>query len=323
MSHYRLAAVGGTFDHFHAGHQRLLDTALASADRVIIGLTQSKMLVDKKYSSLIESYPKRKQKLLKYITSRQALARIDLIPLTDPFGPTLTHPHIDVLVVSRQTLPGAKAVNRRRQKLNLPVLPVVITPMVTDDARRYLSSTQIRRGLVSTQGTTFIKAIPPDFHLSPNLRQIFSQAFSPIYPKFPQDKTKLNLSHNFPVVLIGDQVVQTAIKLKAPFTHAVIDHRIRRRPAAFNYLSHLPQPVRRTQNSPGRIDPAAISALAGMLALTQGSLIVTGEEDLLAIPVILTLPLKSLVLYGQPSQGIACVTVTLGLKNRLYRLFQT
>ncbi|HEX8931888.1 MAG TPA: adenylyltransferase/cytidyltransferase family protein, partial [Patescibacteria group bacterium] len=40
---YKKAVVGGTFDHFHQGHQKLLDAAFEESTEVAIGLTTAHM----------------------------------------------------------------------------------------------------------------------------------------------------------------------------------------------------------------------------------------------------------------------------------------
>ena len=53
---------------------------------------------------------------------------------------------------------------------------------------------------------------------------------------------------------------------------------------------------------------------------------IDGEEDLLIIPVIISLPIGSIVIYGQPpvatEEGIVVVTTSLSLKNRVSELLE-
>ena len=46
---------------------------------------------------------------------------------------------------------------------------------------------------------------------------------------------------------------------------------------------------------------------------------VKGEEDLLGFPAVLFMPLGSLVLYGQPQEGVVMIKVTEAAKNKLVR----
>jgi uncharacterized protein (UPF0218 family) len=65
------------------------------------------------------------------------------------------------------------------------------------------------------------------------------------------------------------------------------------------------------QNHPGTIDADAWSALGKAVRLKSGmAVIVEGEEDLLVLPLIVLMPLGSVVIYGQPLKGMVVVEVT-------------
>jgi len=46
--------MGGTFDHFHAGHEKFIKFAYEQAEQLFIGVTTEKMSRGKKYAHLIE-----------------------------------------------------------------------------------------------------------------------------------------------------------------------------------------------------------------------------------------------------------------------------
>jgi len=80
------------------------------------------------------------------------------------------------------------------------------------------------------------------------------------------------------------------------------------------------------QNPAGTITQEAVKTLHSSIDTyieTKESqlLVVSGEEDLLAIPAILLTPLKSVVVYGQFDQGIVVVEVTEYNKKHVQDLF--
>lgn len=55
---------------------------------------------------------------------------------------------------------------------------------------------------------------------------------------------------------------------------------------------------------------------------TRVHLVVEGEEDLLALPFVLELPLNSAVIYGQPNEGAVVITVTQSKKFLIENLMK-
>lgn len=161
-AHYSIA-VGGTFDHLHAGHKLLLTMATlllqppSQSDqrrRIVIGITQDELLKNKRYADFLESWDVRQQNvsnfllaLLDYATpgatppaichiSRPGpngelvnmkldpALEIECVAISDPYGPTITDTSISALVVSGETRGGGQAVNKMRKELGWPPLEV-------------------------------------------------------------------------------------------------------------------------------------------------------------------------------------------------------
>ena len=71
-----------------------------------------------------------------------------------------------------------------------------------------------------------------------------------------------------------------------------------------------------TKNPAGTIKAVAWDALWKAITLkSEVSVIVEGEEDLLVLPLISMLPTGSLIVYGQPDEGMVIVEVTIEMKN--------
>lgn len=111
------------------------------------------------------------------------------------------------------------------------------------------------------------------------------------------------------LVLVGDTVTRNAFQAGVKPDVAVIDHMEKRR-KALDYQFNAKH-VFRIKNPAGMIELTAWAAVDEAVKKEGGSIIdVDGEEDLLAIPAVLVSPEKSLVVYGQPSEGIVLVRVS-------------
>jgi len=76
---HTIVAVGGTFDHLHAGHKLLLTaTALllqpqsskgATSRRLIVGITGDELLKNKKYAEYLKSWKKRQEDVVDFLWS--------------------------------------------------------------------------------------------------------------------------------------------------------------------------------------------------------------------------------------------------------------
>ncbi|KAL6716534.1 hypothetical protein ACLMJK_006101 [Lecanora helva] len=155
MVRHRSVAVGGTFDHLHAGHKLLLTMAalMLDADPVqsretvlTVGITGDELLQNKKYRDQLEDFYKRQSAIqqfllgilelisarnkLDYARNSEGSARfgrevtnslksgltIRYVEIFDPCGPTITDEAISALVLSAETRGGGQIVNSRREE---------------------------------------------------------------------------------------------------------------------------------------------------------------------------------------------------------------
>ncbi|KAF9208885.1 hypothetical protein BGZ49_007203 [Haplosporangium sp. Z 27] len=157
---YRDVALGGTFDHLHAGHKILLSmTAWVANHRVVCGVTDDSMLQKKKFKEYMEPLDKRIDNVEKFLKTFKRDLIYEVVPIHDIYGPTITDKKLQALMVSKETLKGGDAVNEERNKRGLSPLNIavinVISPTETrvDEVSLKISSTFIRQYL-STQHTT-------------------------------------------------------------------------------------------------------------------------------------------------------------------------
>lgn len=140
--------MGGTFDHLHAGHKFLLETALSVSNKVVIGLTTDILLKNKKYSEKIEDYNTRKQNLEDFIREITDIDRVEIVELKDRYGPPIHEPEYEGIVASQETYPGALKINDIRESKDFKPLVIVIIPLIKDRENKRISSTRIREKLI-------------------------------------------------------------------------------------------------------------------------------------------------------------------------------
>ncbi|PQE32520.1 hypothetical protein CJF32_00004074 [Rutstroemia sp. NJR-2017a WRK4] len=151
---HNVVAVGGTFDHLHAGHKLLLTAtalllqpAVSPSDpprRLIIGITGDELLKNKKYAEYLQSWEKRQSDVVDFLVSILSFMRInsedtiqtvasqdsngraiytklkahsitlECVEIQDAYGPTVTDETVTALVVSGETRSGGQLINEKR-----------------------------------------------------------------------------------------------------------------------------------------------------------------------------------------------------------------
>ena len=144
-------AVGGTFDHLHAGHKLLLTMTALVLDPepstgwcIAVGITGDELLKNKQYREGLESFAQRLfavrhflldiLELISPIHTLQSTSKVEssephgrtvhdvlksglsvkYVEIFDPCGPTITEEHITGLILSGETRKGGQVVNEKR-----------------------------------------------------------------------------------------------------------------------------------------------------------------------------------------------------------------
>ena len=321
MKQYPLAALGGTFDHFHKGHQEFLIYAFSLAEKIIIGITSNKMIQNKPFAQTIESLKHRKQAVNEFLIGNSFKKRTRLVVLNDIFGPTLESNSIKALMATRLTYLGAKKINQKRKRKKLPLLPIHICPLVKSDDNRYLSSARIRQGLISRSGQVYGRLFKKTFFLHPELRSQFKKPQGRLLIQNIAEETKAVIKKEQPIkiALVGDSVVNFFIKNRFTFDYAAIDLKTGRKKTRLDYNKPF---IFQVKNPAGQITSSASRAILKTVKQEQKGVIrILGEEDLIVLPFVLSLPLKSLVIYGQPGKGCVVVLVEEKIKEKFANFF--
>ncbi|GAA5833968.1 hypothetical protein JCM3766R1_002484 [Sporobolomyces carnicolor] len=132
---YTVVALGGTFDHLHMGHKILLTMACSIAtDKVIVGVSDQPLLVNKQYPRELEPVTDRIHNVERFLQLVRPTVRHQVVPLQDVYGPTATDPDIEAIVVSEETRSGGDMINKLRSERSLSTLDTFVINLVSDDA---------------------------------------------------------------------------------------------------------------------------------------------------------------------------------------------
>ncbi|XXG80222.1 hypothetical protein AAC387_Pa09g1144 [Persea americana] len=144
---YGAVVLGGTFDRLHDGHRQLLKTSVEFArDRIVIGICSGPMLIKKEFAHLIEPVEVRMKAVEDYIQFIKPGLIVHVEPITDPYGPSIVDDKLDAIIVSKETLGGGLAVNKKRAEKGLPQLKVEVVDLLPEkNSGEKLSSTTFRR----------------------------------------------------------------------------------------------------------------------------------------------------------------------------------
>ena len=152
MKKFRKVAVGGTFDEFHKGHKVLLVKAFEIGEHVLIGLCTDEFVEKMGKPHTTASYEERLKELRAFLKALGLSDTVEIVPLNDPYGSTITDTCIAALVVSEETEKTAIKINQKRSEAQLPPLTIVTIRMVPAENCKPISTTRIREGEIDREG---------------------------------------------------------------------------------------------------------------------------------------------------------------------------
>ncbi len=315
MKKYHTIGLGGTFDHFHIGHQHFLEFAASFADHLVIGLTTTELTQHKEFPESIQTFTERKNALEEFLHS--LAVSFDIFELRDQFGKAIEQNFMEALAVTEMTKSGGEAVNQKRSELGYPQLPVHVCQMKQDENGEIISSTRIRQGSIDRNGRSFLNILLKTDLLSAEQKVKFKTKQGKVISK-PSTDTNLRF-------VVGDIVLETFIQNGWPYSLGIFDQRNLRSPYASQYLDNI-QPTVKIANPAGQISPELSRTLFPLLSTSDLNetrhILIDGEEDLAAVAVTLLAPLGAAVYYGQPQEGVVEVIITEDIKKKFVTILQ-
>jgi len=334
--------VGGTFDHFHIGHQALLNKALEIGKKVTVGVATEEIYKNKFLSETIEPFKIRKKSVKNFV--KNYLNRrydIDIISFSKFTGGVDKKSEVDAIVVSRETFPNALKINELRAKNKLRPMMIIIVEDVLAEDGKIVSSERIRSGEIDRKGNVMgyglgVRGRRKELMLPEELRPELQKPLGRIFKTVHKVIKFIKSIKSVQLITVGDIIVDSLLKEGVEPDVKVIDNRSRRE----SYIRSDPflSTIEKGQtliNKPGTIDLKTAQKLkelihAKLIKLpptnyplpTDCWLVVNGEEDLLTLPAILFAPLNSLVLYGHWQYGIIVVEVDEKIKEKVRKILK-
>ena len=103
MTKFKSVGLGGTFDHFHAGHALFLDISCYYSNQIHIGLISDKYLDNhpKKYRKKIQKYSKRALSITKHVKLRKKIIKVVKIDFLDKDVKYASESDLEAIIVSQ------------------------------------------------------------------------------------------------------------------------------------------------------------------------------------------------------------------------------
>ncbi|WP_428327229.1 GTP-dependent dephospho-CoA kinase family protein [Nitrosopumilus sp.] len=128
-----------------------------------------------------------------------------------------------------------------------------------------------------------------------------------------------HIEQNSYIITVGDRTTEKMIDFDLTPSLQIVDgieKREKRKPPKLVNATEIT-----VDNPPAEITPQSIDIIKKAFSMKSPiRILVTGEEDLLVLPVCIHAPEDSVVMYGQPNEGLVIVKITSEIRNKVQSL---
>jgi pantetheine-phosphate adenylyltransferase len=154
---FKKLALGGTFDIIHKGHEELFSKAFELGEEIIVGITSDEFVQEMYKDHSINEYESRKNQLLEFIKQIASEDRCIVVPLDDPYGPTIHDKSIEAIIVSKESEKTADIINKIRIDNEFKPLEIISIELILSEDGQPISTTRIKKGIINKNGKLISK----------------------------------------------------------------------------------------------------------------------------------------------------------------------
>ena len=157
--------------------------------------------------------------------------------------------------------------------------------------------------------------------LPDSLREQMKIPLGILLPESQANKENIlkHIQENSYIITVGDRTTEKMIDFDLIPSLQIIDgieKREKREPPKLANTNEIT-----VDNPPAEITSQSVDIIKkAFLMESPVRILVTGEEDLLVLPVCIHAPENSVVLYGQPNEGLVIVKITSEIRNKAQSL---
>ena len=328
---FRWGLLGGTFDRFHDGHAYLIEQALKKCQYLEIWITHDSVAASK--DPMCWPLERRRSEIQSSIGD-DSLDRVFFGILNDDIGPAGNHTDADVIFCTSETRDGCDEINKIRSKNGLIPLNVVEIDHIISGSGTILSSSRIRKGEMDRSGVAYVpeKTINTTWKITDDVQLMLKKPFGKLFsgtesdPSIALKKALKEAQGHQKIIAVGDVTTWGLVELGIIPSIAIIDGMTKRSPWArtSEIKDSIFDRVLSAENLAGEVSSDLFQSCkkAVEFSINGASVLirVTGEEDLAPIPMHLLSPLGSMVIYGQPGEGVVTQVVDLDTKDNCRRI---